>query len=329
MDILKYIESHAIQNKLSNVKYEFSATEMAWLIWLNGTEHPLTIRHEDWQWIIDNMPDSTVPERMNCRYWPSLHDLIRNYMSFEKHAIDEYEKAGDHAVYSYAYKCLCDKEWTANFENAFSSLEKCIDTLRNDMLDENKISQIRKTYIDRNEYIKVEYNPNMEKTFIEKSWLTEAERALLSESFNGMWFDFPTPFKQGDLVSDNKNNIYVLKSLPGWIEQSDNPKEVAFKKERFEKVWDVTDMMPIGYGVTDDGQVWLDGIAKTYLELEVCTKPLENENRVLGALREYFQRNLNIEQFIALQRKVLYEQLERELHLEDLILDRDLRRIGF
>ena len=95
----------------------------------------------------------------------------------------------------------------------------------------------------------------------------------------------------------------------------EKPEEVAFMKERFDQIWDVTDMIPIGYGVSKDGQILIDGIAKTYLELEFYTGPLEHENRLLDALNRYISKKLDIEQLTALQRKVLCEYLGKELYL--------------
>ena len=329
MDILKYVESNAISTRLRRMKYEFSALEMAWLIWWNGPDFPLSVRHDDWQWVIKNTEDCVIPERRNCRKRDSLHGLIQEYISFERSVIEEIEMSGDYAVYSYSYKCTGDHDWTEEFQNAFSSLQKCIAAVAEELPEEEKIVKIRKTYIDNNEFILANYNSNMQITSIEKSQLSEEERIMLAESFEGIWIELPTPFHYGDIVFDKNKNPYLLTNIPGWIKDKDNPKEVEFVQESKDYYWDYSDMLASGYSVSEDGLIWASHIYNSYLELEFCDEILEKEQRLIDALFHLVRKQIDIPMFSSLQRKVLIEYLDESLNLENRFWEGNLRMVGF
>ena len=82
MDICSFVNSNAIAEHLRNINYSFTSKEAAWLIY-QCIKITLQEKHEAWKWLIANMPDCELEERLNCLHWDSLHDVIRKYMSIE------------------------------------------------------------------------------------------------------------------------------------------------------------------------------------------------------------------------------------------------------
>lgn len=64
MNIYEFINSRDIAKHLEAIDYPFSAMETAWLVY-QCVSKSIEEKKEAWQWIIDNMPDAEVPERIS------------------------------------------------------------------------------------------------------------------------------------------------------------------------------------------------------------------------------------------------------------------------
>ncbi len=101
MDFYNYINSEDIKEYLMSLKYRFNPIEASWLVYQSG-KHTLEDKIDAWNWIIENMPDCEVKERMNCSYRESLHETLKAYIDLmKKYTTEFYENDG--CVYTYGY----------------------------------------------------------------------------------------------------------------------------------------------------------------------------------------------------------------------------------
>lgn len=310
MDFYKYIRSRDIRKYLETESYSFSPIQSAWLVWM-GRTFTIAERHNDWEWIIENMPDCEVAERPNCKYWPSLHKMLGKIIRFEDNCIEIFRAKEKGSIYSYQYKCDGDLEWTECFENAFSSLSKCIDAVKSELPEYDKIVEIRKTYIDTNEFLLAEYNSKMELIGIEKSNMTDDEIDLLSLSFDGMWFDFPIPFKKGDIVKSASHNWgrnfepFVLLNTNPWMK-----KERALKTGRYTEGCDSSDMNASGYSTgfyLDDPLFINDDVMCDYLDLEYYRGDYIGPQRLLPLLAKQITGEIDVWEYTYGYRQIVSE----------------------
>ena len=144
--------------------------------------------------------------------------------------------------------------------------------------------------------------------------ITEREQKLLG-AFEGMWFAFPTPFRQGDLVCQKhslkawrcpQNACYVLHSIATWTNRE--MQENGFWRSRSDthdmdrlhkmllKDGDVTDMSFSVYSV-EDGQIIFDN-AGWYLSLERFDGTLTRAQRALYPLRDLLNGKIRPDMFL-------------------------------
>lgn len=111
---------------------------------------------------------------------------------------------------------------------------------------------------------------------------------ILNDVFCGLWFDFPTPFKAGDIVWDvtRKINPCVLYSI-GFEDMG----EKFFESRKYNG--DVSDMNYGAYYALDDGSVFSDN-SWNYMDLEYYTDELENEEKVLKPISYLLKDKIDI-----------------------------------
>ena len=77
--ILKFINSQDIRKYLSDIEYEFSVAEYAYLIW-QCREMSVTQRHEEFRRFIDSTETTTIRTSIHPDGW-DLHKIINRYIS--------------------------------------------------------------------------------------------------------------------------------------------------------------------------------------------------------------------------------------------------------
>ena len=100
MNIYKYIRSKDVREYNEKIKRKFTATESAFLVWLN---YEITVKekHDAWREIMRDMKDEEVPKRVNADYAPSLFTLLNKFIEADNRLIDEFYKKDDNSVYSF------------------------------------------------------------------------------------------------------------------------------------------------------------------------------------------------------------------------------------
>ncbi len=318
MDIYSFVNSKVIRNHLKSINYEFDSLETAWLIF-QCKSLSYEQKRKAWFELIATMPDCEVPERNNCLGWKSLHDMIKQYIYAYDSLVSDFVKndeAGT-SVYSYEYFYDGDKDWTEAFDDLYTSFEECVKAYKSDVadLDEGRFGKgdtgvrryrIRKIFVGNpGRYMLCQYTKDDEFYGIDCYWPIEEQAAVLEYSFEGLWFDFPTPFKKGDIVwvpnEDNERPGYwfdqpfILKGLSTWD-----------LIEHIVKNGDNSDMNGYGTYVNASGTVYHEVMAN-YMDLEYYpTFRMPNEG-VMHVISEYMKEKLCFEDLLNEYRREVFE----------------------
>lgn len=330
-NICSFINSDAIADYLREIKYVFTSKEAAWLIY-QCKKITMKEKHEAWEWLIENMPDCEVEERLNCVHWDSLHDLIRKYMAYENKYVNQFFKKENSAVYRYRWFGPKDSDWVDNYELINSTVEECW----NDILGEDEegedvgIIEIKKTYIDTNEYIEILFDSKRNVLGLYSSIYTDAEKDVIVESFDGFWFAFPVPFKVGDmLIMKNKryprdyigeDGVLVLKGITPW--ETDR---VARRIELGHG--DTTDMCAWGYFQDEDGRIYSE-TTWNYMDLDYYSGPLDGRKRLLMAISNYMKDEIDLTLLLSAYRKVILDEFTQDIMLSHWFTEEGLELAG-
>ena len=269
MDIYSFINSKSIREYLQKENYKFSSIEAAWLIYQCKL---ITIKekHEAWKWLIENMPDCEI-NRRNCNF-NSLHKLIKDYIEIEEKYLNIFDKKEDNAYYQYKLYCKNDPDWCYGNCTIYSSKNNFLNEIE-ELRDCNiEVIEIRKVYVDSIHSISIRYNQDDEPVEIDIRIREEDEDYILN-SFEFLWFNFPTPFKHSDIVIPVKSlglrervveqGPFILDNIVTWSKNC---------VERFEDHGDITDMMAYGHYINDDNKY--QEYEAIYMDLEYYEEPL-------------------------------------------------------
>ena len=324
MDIYRFLDSKDIRAYLQSLRYDFTMPEAAFLVWQCATA-TLSEKHTAWRKLTQTMPDCKMERRRNMCEIQSMHSFLRDYMALEQKLLRDFHRESDSV---YFYNVLRrDEDFLDGFsesekyERAFPTLSDCLDSVEEEICD-NGAEDILHIYIKRqllsapNRSMTVCLNNKLEVMDIDafRCPLTEREQELLG-AFEGMWFAFPTPFRQGDLVCQRhslkawrcpQNACYVLHSIATWTNRE--MQENGFWRSRSDtqdmdrlyqmllKDGDVTDMSFSVYSV-EDGQIVFDN-AGWYLSLERFDGTLTRAQRALYPLCDLLNGKIRPDMFL-------------------------------
>lgn len=334
MNIYRFINSKDIRKHLEDMKYEFNALEAAWLV-SQCKDVTLEEKHNAWKWIIDNMPDMEVKERINCSYRESLHDTLNKYMELDKDLMKEF-CAEDEGVYT----CILYENGNKitsltqeisvffNHEDCIRYVKEFLDDYR-EYLDEaipdqneqkgyasRTVAKAVRHFKNHDHKIVVTYDINCRIKYVD-IWKSDNEEhfELISQFFDGFWFDFPTPFKKGDIVYkvgdkidetqayDLWSGICVLTSLFPWG-LNDEEKRKHYIEGRS---GDNSDMTYYGYFQYEDGTFYHE-CNWTYMDLEFYRGPFNGVRRACKALSSFLKGDIDIGLFSLANRQFILEK---------------------
>lgn len=307
MDILKFINSNSVRRYLQEIKYEFSPIEAAFIIWQSDF-CSMQEKHEAWRWLIENTTDENVIFTISPAYRHSkelgdflgLHKYLREYMRIEDRLVETAMKTEEKAVFSFAMYYRGDRNICED-KRLFSSYEqlvKAIDAEIEKMSDyELEWIFVKKQQIDADgKYTELQLAPD--KTIYGLSYdrkLSDYDLEI-AELFSCMWFKIPVPFQKGDIVYENRHNIYT-----------DNGKDMPFVLEKIcywgiddieeaknKHAWCDMDMTAYGYFQKENGEIYYE-CEHNYLALEYYPEELEGERRILKALSNYLKGKISID----------------------------------
>ncbi len=321
MDFYRFINSKDIREYHREINYQYNATEAAWLVY-QCRDACVEEKHNAWQWIIDNMEDYEVIERGNYRTYSSIKTMLQKYMELENRLISEFFKIDNNAVYSCSslYKDNSEKEWfdadslCSDFEACWASREENEDiigyVIRKRYLNDTKETSIK---FDRNK------KPYIDNLYTFCRWsLSEEEASLVCYSFMGLWFDFPTPFKRGDIIwnpaSPNCKHMcsgpFVNKGI--CLDDIDSKRII----ENISKYGDNSDMIASGYFVCENGQTYRE-VTDNYMDMEYYPKKPEGALRTLIPISNYLKGQIDLDLCVRAYHQIMMETMAEDARIHD------------
>ena len=297
MDILRFVNSKDIREYLGNIGYEFNSLEAAWLIYqCRGAT--VDEKHKAWNELTEKMPDCRIAERLNTVPQDSLHAFLKQYMKIESKYIDKFrdEKPAGTSdddkpfvyKFKYIYKDGSEYEWDTVF-SCFDALYESIMEPEDDVVS----IQCTKMQIDRLNSQQFAYlNTSFDFLRIYPGPVDSNEEDLFFGVFDGLWFDFPTPFKKGDIVWDPNNpegtcaGPFVTTGV--CLDGIENDK----LKDNLRKNGDFSDMCAGGFFLREDGSIYGECMAN-YMDLEFYDKELTGSKRTLIALGNFLKDEID------------------------------------
>lgn len=215
MNIYRFFNSKYIAEHLRSLNYQFTPLEIAAVVDMSR-DATMDERFAAWQEIIDTMPDCEVKVTADSDAddTESLHELLKEYMEFEKKRIEIFYCDSDKAVYNYCILNEGSLEWReelqtfSDFKNCFSDVCHYKESIADDP-DEIPIKAVRfrKMWLDRPDscsgerYLVLEMNANLEITNFIYDRVTPDEESPRCPSMRSSYV-FPLPFKRGDILID-------------------------------------------------------------------------------------------------------------------------------
>ena len=316
MDFYRFINFKDIREYHKKINYQYNAAEAAWLVW-QCKNAEIKEKHEAWQWIIDNMDDCQYAERLNYHCDPSIKTMLGKYMDFENRMIKEFFDGTDNnslyvskAIYRYSDGRIEYGDWST-WDGIYSDFEKCWNSLEIDD-DYYKVIICKKPVDSDRNSIELCFDPKDKNRIYEfnlynKYDLDENDVNLNAFCFEGMWFDFPTPFKKGDILINSFHNEGPFVNERINLEELD---ERVINNVR--KGGDNSDMGYGGYFVTDTGGIFYDHGAWTYMDLEYYQKPLEGKLRILIPVSNYLKGLIGLEGCLLGYHSILMQGLSEQ-----------------
>ena len=324
MNIYKYIRSKDVREYNEKIKRKFTATESAFLVWLNY-EITLKEKHDAWREIMRDIKDEEVPKRVNADYAPSLFALLNKFINTDNRLIEEFYKKDERTVYSYRYICKGDSSFGEDFGRIYSDLGYIQRELRKDADLGIICVEYTKNYISshyRKITLKTDGCGNV--TSVDGDFIQGIDLSLKKdEFFEGLWIDVPTPFRKGDIVCSRKTpfgyNIYsdskpfVLLSLANW--SADQAEKRGEKLSEKDKAWkdkhlkylkeygDITDMTASGYFLSSDcNDRFIGGfyneVMHDYVDLEYYRGDFNGGERVLLPIKYFLNGDIDEETLV-------------------------------
>ena len=342
MDIYRFINSRDIRKYLKDIKYDFNSLEASWLVH-QCIDAGFDEKHRAWTWILENMPDMEVIKRPNCKYRESLHKTLREYMDMEDKFLEMFLNPIN-AIYVCEYIFYGDYEGD---KKAFFTLDECKESAKevcSAYYEEERggFEFIVTGYFKDKDYeISVLYDAdeNIKRVHVNKGSLYKSYEDLLYFFFDGMWFNFPTPFKKGDIVYNVARNpdpddhykwdfcrgVMVLEGLITWYLEEKGPMSLNTYIDG--RNGDTTDMTVYGYFMYYDYGTIYRECCHTYMDLEYYRGPLTEVKRLFKALSRYMKGEISLELLLYANRMITTEKWRENLS-EDLYDKEQLKLAG-
>jgi len=282
MEIIEYINSNDIRNYWSEIGYKPSALESAWLVW-QGKNQTLKEKHSSWIDIINSFADCSIPAGLFDLPQRPLFDFLKRYIKIEDNLISSFYRKDTNAVYSYRmYFDDGDHDWY-NEPALFHSFDEAYDHAKDDGEPPHpNFIEFIKTHIG-SEGKKIFMRFNMKKEIVrvdESNYLTnEKDYEIFQEVFRNMSFEFPLPFKKGDIVK----TAHALYTLPSY----------------YGDVFAVSSVGKFIYGFTiDNAAVVYNECISDYMDLEYVKAPLTKEKKILDYMSKYIEEKIGMAELL-------------------------------
>lgn len=289
MDILQFINSNAIRNHLKKINYQFNTLEAAWLIY-HSYNYSVYEKFNAYEQLMKEYPDCRVEERLHTPAQDSLFEYLKNYIKVYRNAIYEFE-APD-AVYSIDVKHF-ERETDYTVETMFTNLNAVIKQCKIEW-DDEKPGDIKNFVISK-------YIPKSEKSsgsIIPQQMILKGDglkpiyidfrNDIEYDLLGDLWFDFPTPFKKGDIVW---NKHYKFTPVVLLFNSYEDLSKEGYKCLR--EIGDETDMTYEYYCMIDSDSIFRD-IDYNYMDLEYYPYELTGKDKALLPISRFLKGDIDI-----------------------------------
>lgn len=308
MDILKYINSRDIRAHLEKMGYKFNTLEAMWLIY-QCRNLDFDEKCKAWEDLMENFPD--VPftrHHIKEVKIDSSFEALRTYIKYKKESIKVFKEKRENIYYSLSIGNVEISD-DYEFDTIFNTYNDVIDFIKNnpkDMLLYNRYAGNTKDEYEPDSYrikrgIAGEYrnytemyldkNLNVDNVSIENHEGDYEDKyiyCVLFEFLDNMWFNFPLPFKKGDIVVD------PLYKKPG--EVNCGPfvlTETCADLYKDREGSDSSDMIAYGVFVWEDGSVY-DECMHSYMNLEYYRDDIKGCVRSLIPISNFLKGEIDI-----------------------------------
>lgn len=254
-DLLSYINVPYIRNYYSDIEYVFSTLQAAYIV-----DHAAGItmqkRFDAWNAITDTLSDEKLPPLAAVTGEKTIFEFLKAYMKGFNEDIKDFCSFNP----EYVYVTSCGP-------GVFTTIEKAMKYGDDRRTDELTIWKMKP---DERPVGEVRYNCENNLVWI---YLNDGKIPTMRETFWNMWFDFPTPYKAGDLIwiPGMKETMFVVKGKPELTEE---------ERAEYQRLGDTTDMCLEGWLVYEDTELG-DVITTSlpHLEYSPYTKELSDAEK--------------------------------------------------
>lgn len=311
MDIYRFINSKDIREYLRDIDYTFTVPERAFLIYMSHTT-TLQEKFEAWKEIVNTMPDCSMESRFNMMEIHSFHQFLADYMKLEQRMMNMFYET-ENAVYTYeiyekdiSSNISCDSKYDwCKSEIFFGDFQQSYLHFRKNYAKKNfkKVRFIKYILVTSGEgngkQLMIEMNSGLDILSVDCRGLLNSSELDTILAFEGMCFQFPTPFRRGDILVNRRwpDSPIVLDYINTWNSgefldngfHKDDPlvKQADKRLERNRKFADTSDMNYYAYAVQESeaGVFHIDyDVYQNYLDLERYTESLEGKQKILKAV---------------------------------------------
>ena len=208
-DFYNYLNSPDISRHLRKIGYAFTAPEAAWVVF-NSQRSTLEEKHRAYNAIINELPDDFGGGEVG------IHECLQGLMNAENEAVELFKAdtnaEGKPFVYTHG-----QGEWTIDWMgiDLFATFDECFVAARRwGMTISESNVRLRKMFYGNNGgwidlVVRVSDGAVMDVDCV------DCNRKLgdLKTMFFGVAFDFPVPFKRGDILIEPESGAYVENTL--------------------------------------------------------------------------------------------------------------------
>ena len=292
MDITDFINSRDIRDYHRKIGYRYNSVEAAWIVyWCRHAT--LAEKHAAWKWIIDTLPDVTLPDYSDYDYLDgkTVHQILSEYIDLQNSYISEFKREYENCYFTYTRpsKWINGVFTSFNHEGAFSSFHRCVlyalehvDFTKTSyiVIRLGKISSIESQWYNGEIFI----NSQGEIIDVDPDYTQEEKMNEFRYFFERCCLDLPVPFKCGDIVCIEDELQEYLKPIvlmDVFVHHESVPEDLYVFSDHMREV----DMCIAGYAVKDTRQCGVD-LFWNYMDVEYYRDELKGNDHILKPLSD-------------------------------------------
>lgn len=313
LDVFKFINSKDIKEYLKGIDYKFNSLETAWLIY-QCNHLSIDEKHNAFRKLIETMPNCEIPKRMNTEPQNSLHTYLITYIATENEMLNKFIKDGKNYIFEWFHYDAKGGGWFPSNE-CFHTFEECFNDaiwfnseygLKTFGCEKFKIRKQKIGAIDA-----IDIYCLGEKVYDYEFNGKELDKyEILHEVFDGLWFDFPTPFKKGDILCEYDMDGCETKGFcqGPFVMKGITPTDT---RDWARQSGDNSDMNAWGYFQHDDGTIYYK-VMDNYMNLEYYRGEFTGKKRIIKALSNLVKEKIDIVLFANAYHYILGEERLKE-----------------